>query len=75
MRFSATYQRSGKWWIGFVAELPGANAQGHTLEEARESLREAVELIIAANREIAQQLIPTDQDGNQIVHEDLLVSV
>jgi predicted RNase H-like HicB family nuclease len=55
MTFSATYQKDGDWWIGYVAELPGANAQGRTLDEARESLREAVELVLAANREIAQR--------------------
>ena len=43
--------------IGFVEELPGANTQEETLEEARENLREAVGLIIQANRELAQQSV------------------
>lgn len=55
MKFSATYERDGKWWIGYVAEVPGANAQGRTLDETRENLREAVELIVATNRELAQR--------------------
>ena len=38
-------------FIGYVAELPGANTQGETLEEVRENLREAIELILNANRE------------------------
>ena len=38
-------------FIGYVAELPGANTQGETLEEARENLQEAIELILSSNRE------------------------
>ena len=42
-------------YIGFVEEIPGANTQGDTLEEARENLREAVELVLEANRELAEK--------------------
>jgi len=38
-------------YVGYVAELPGANTQGETLEEVRENLSEAVELILNSNRE------------------------
>lgn len=38
-------------FVGYVAELPGANTQGETLEEVRENLSEAIELILNANRE------------------------
>lgn len=38
-------------YIGYVAELPGANTQGETLEEVRENLGEAIKLILEANRE------------------------
>ena len=38
-------------FIGYVAELPGANTQGETLEEVRENLADAIELILNANRE------------------------
>jgi predicted RNase H-like HicB family nuclease len=51
VKFSAPYEQDGDGWISYVAEVPGANAQGHTLDEAPKSLREAVELIIATNRE------------------------
>lgn len=54
-KFTAVYERDGDWWIGFVEELPGANTQGRTLEEARENLVEAVHLILEASREIARQ--------------------
>jgi predicted RNase H-like HicB family nuclease len=49
--FTAVYEQDGDWWIGYVEELPGANTQGSTLDEARDNLREAVELILEANRE------------------------
>ncbi len=50
--FTAVYQKVGDWYIGFVEELPGANAQGRTLAEVRASLKEAVKLILEANREL-----------------------
>ena len=52
--FTAVFERDGDWWIGYVEELPGANTQGRTLEEARVNLREAVQLVLAANRELAR---------------------
>ncbi len=42
-------------YVAFVEELPGANTQGSTIEEARENLREAVALVVEANRELAEQ--------------------
>jgi predicted RNase H-like HicB family nuclease len=69
-RFTAVFQKDGKWWIGFVEELPGANTQGRTLEEARENLKEAVALIIEANRQLAEQ----ELDGKEVVREELLIT-
>jgi predicted RNase H-like HicB family nuclease len=53
--FTAVYQQDGDWVIAYVEELPGANSQGRTLEEARENLREAVDLILSSNRESAEK--------------------
>jgi len=53
-KFTAVYEREGEWWIGCVEELPGANTQGRTSEEARENLKEAVQLIMEASRESAR---------------------
>ena len=53
--FTAVFEHNGDWWVGYVEVLPGANTQGATLEEARENLKEAVALIIEANRELAQR--------------------
>ena len=75
VKFSATYERDGEWWIGYVAELPGANAQDRTLEEARENLRDAVELIVGTNRELAQRRAASKEGERQVIQEDLLVAV
>lgn len=55
--FTAVFEKDGKWWIGYVEELPGANTQGHTLKEARRNLKEAVAMILEANRELARREI------------------
>lgn len=52
--FTAVFEQHDEWWIGWVEELPGANAQERTLEEARKSLQEIIPLIIEARREIDQ---------------------
>ena len=49
-QYTAVYQRDGDRWVAFVEELPGANTQGRTLDEARENLRDAVLMILEANR-------------------------
>jgi len=53
--FTAIFEKVDDWYIGYVQELPGANVQERTLEEARESLGEAFELILISNRELADQ--------------------
>ncbi len=70
-RFTAVYERRGKWWIAYVEEVPGANTQGATLEEARENLKEAVQLVLEANRELSRR---QQAPGADIVREEILVS-
>jgi predicted RNase H-like HicB family nuclease len=70
-KFTAVFEQVGEWWLGYVEELPGANTQGHTLEEARENLKEAVQLIVEANRELARREV----EGKSVIREDLLVAV
>jgi predicted RNase H-like HicB family nuclease len=48
--FTANYKKSGKWYLGWVEEIPGANTQGKTLKEVKENLKEAVLLILETNR-------------------------
>ena len=49
MELTAVYIQVPEGYIAFVEELPGANTQGDTLDEARENLREAVEMVLDAN--------------------------
>jgi predicted RNase H-like HicB family nuclease len=55
MELTAVYIQVPEGYVAFVEELPGANTQGDTLEEARENLREAVALVLEANRELAEK--------------------
>jgi predicted RNase H-like HicB family nuclease len=55
IQFTAVFRQVPEGYIGFVEELPGANTQGATLEEARANLQEAVAMVLEANRELAQE--------------------
>lgn len=55
MALTAVFRKVPEGYIAFVEEIAGANTQGATLEEARENLREAVELVIEANRALARE--------------------
>ncbi|HEV3468822.1 MAG TPA: type II toxin-antitoxin system HicB family antitoxin [Pyrinomonadaceae bacterium] len=57
LTLNAVYLKVPEGYIAFVEELPGANTQGATLEEARENLKEAVELVIDANRTLVAESI------------------
>jgi predicted RNase H-like HicB family nuclease len=61
MAFTAVFRKVPEGYIAFVEELSGANTQGSTLEEARENLREAVALVIDANREFAREEAGDDE--------------
>lgn len=51
--FTSVIEKRGNWYIGYVEKLPGVNTQGKTLKEVRENLKEALCLIIQANRDLA----------------------
>lgn len=67
MELNAVYMKAPEGYIAFVEQLPGANTQGDTLEEARENLREAVALVLEANRELSQAAI----SGVDVIRETL----
>lgn len=48
-QLTAVFEQVAEGYIGFVEELPGANTQGETLEEARANLQEAIQLILEFN--------------------------
>ena len=57
MQLNAVFQKMGKWYVAWVEEIPGVNTQGKTLKEARENLREALELILDVNRQSSRELV------------------
>ncbi len=72
MNFTLTpvFQQVPEGYIGFVEELPGANTQGATLDEARANLQEAISLVLEANRTLAEEFLR----GQTVIREPLLVS-
>ena len=53
MKLNAVYKKMGKFYVAWVEEMPGVNTQGRTLKEARENLKEALALILEANKTIS----------------------
>jgi len=67
--FTAVIERDGDWFIAYCPEIPGANGQGHTKEEARESLAEAIALILEDRREDGLRGVPPEADRETITVE------
>jgi predicted RNase H-like HicB family nuclease len=59
-QFTAIYEKGENYYIGYCPEVPGANGQGETLEECRESLREAIKLILEDRLEEGLRGVPAD---------------
>jgi predicted RNase H-like HicB family nuclease len=57
LQFTAVFRKVRSGYVAFVEELPGANTQGATLAEARSNLAEAVQLVLEANRTLAQEAL------------------
>jgi predicted RNase H-like HicB family nuclease len=56
--FTAIFERDGDWFIAYCPEVPGANGQGKTLDECRQNLADAIELILEDRREDALRGVP-----------------
>lgn len=69
MNLTAVFMKVPEGYVAFVEELPGANTQGATLEEARENLKEAVSLILEANRALAEQSL----EGATVIRESFVL--
>jgi predicted RNase H-like HicB family nuclease len=69
--FTAVFRKTEDWWIAFVEELPGANTQGKTIDEARRNLKEAVELILKSNRELSERELA----GKRVIREELRIAM
>ncbi|PIR86936.1 MAG: HicB family protein [Candidatus Harrisonbacteria bacterium CG10_big_fil_rev_8_21_14_0_10_49_15] len=70
-KFTAVYRKSGKWYIGWIEEVPGANTQGKTIKELKENLKEAVTLILESNRILNREIT----DDGKVTREKLTVSL
>lgn len=58
--FTAVIEQDGEWWIAYSPEIPGANGQGRTKDEALASLKEAIALILEDRREDGLRGVPKD---------------
>jgi predicted RNase H-like HicB family nuclease len=70
IEFTAVFVKVPDGYVAFVEELPGANTQGRTIEEARENLNEAIALVLEANRTLSEESIA----GTEVIREKLIVS-
>ena len=69
MSLTAVFMKVPEGYIGFVEELPGANTQGETLEDARANLNEAVAMVLDANRALSAQSV----EGAEVIRETLIL--
>lgn len=70
MELTAVFKPVPTGYVAFVEELPGANTQGRTLDEARANLKEAVRLVIETNRILAEEALA----GSDVVRESISIS-
>ena len=70
MQLTTVFREVPEGYIGFVEELPGANTQAPTLEQARANLQEAITLVLEANRVLAQEAV----QGQEVIRESLPIS-
>ena len=65
--FTAVFERDGDWVIAFCPEIPGANGQGRTKDEARENLAQAIALILEDRREDGFGGVPADAERGTVI--------
>ena len=70
MKLTAVFEKVPEGYIGFIEELPGANSQGATIEETRSNLKEAVELVLEANRALSEESLK----GKRVIREPFSIS-
>jgi predicted RNase H-like HicB family nuclease len=67
--FTAIIERDGDWYIAYCPEIPGANGQGRTKDEARTSLADAIALILEDRREDSLRGVPADAERDTVIVE------
>jgi predicted RNase H-like HicB family nuclease len=68
-QFTAIYKKSGKWYLGWIEEIPGVNTQGRTLREVKENLKEALLLVLETNRILNKR----QASKGKVIREPILV--
>ena len=64
--FTAIFERDGDWIVAYCPEIPGANGQGRTKEEARTSLAAAIVLILEDRREDGLRGVPPEAERETV---------
>lgn len=67
--FTVAYKKRGKWYVGWVEEVPGANSQAKTLKGLKENLKEALGLVLESNRNVLEK-----EFGGKFIREPLMIS-
>ena len=67
--FTAIIERDGDWHVAFCPEIPGANGQGRTKDEAKASLADAIALILEDRRDDAFRGVPDDAERGMVILE------
>ena len=65
--FTAVFERDGEWYIAYCPEIPGANGQGRTKEEARRSLADAIGLLLEDRRQEGLRGVPPDAERETVI--------
>jgi predicted RNase H-like HicB family nuclease len=69
-QFTSVIERRGRWYVAYIEEIAGVNTQGRTVAEARRNLKEALTMVIAANRELSAK-----QRTEDAVREPITISI
>ncbi len=69
-QFTAVYLKRGKWYVAYVEEIPGVNTQGRTLGEAKRNLKDALVMVLEANRTLAHRA-----HSRQAIEEPISIAV
>jgi predicted RNase H-like HicB family nuclease len=69
-QFTAVIERRGKWYVGFVEEIPGVNTQGQTTAEVQRNLKDALTLVMETNKELAAR-----EGAAEVVREEIVVNI
>ena len=68
-KYTAIYEKRGKWYIGYIREIPGVNTQGETLSETKRNLAEALNMVLEVNRHLRHH---EDTKPEKVIKEEIL---